>query len=98
VIGTNKRDAQQTVNAILADLASRGNGAGAALSPEHPEAESIERMLRSRKPDLVSYDGWLEIDRYERARGEREGRPRVKLTRIDEMLRVAANEKTEPDE
>jgi ferredoxin/flavodoxin---NADP+ reductase len=98
VIGTNKRDAQQTVDAILADLAARSNGTGAARSPEHPDAESIERVLRSRKPDLVPYEGWLEIDRHERERGEREGRPRVKLTRIDEMLRVAAAEKPEPDE
>jgi ferredoxin--NADP+ reductase len=59
---------------------------------------AIERVLRSRKPDLVPYEGWLEIDRHERAHGEREGRPRVKLTRIDELLRVAAAEKPEPDE
>jgi ferredoxin--NADP+ reductase len=98
VIGTNKRDAQQTVDAILADLVARGNGTGATLSPEHPDADSIERVLRSRKPDLVPYDGWLEIDKHERAHGEREGRPRVKLTRIDEMLRVAAAESPGPDE
>jgi ferredoxin--NADP+ reductase len=98
VIGTNKRDAQETVDAILADLAARSNGASSALSPEHPDAESIEHVLRSRKPGLVPYEGWLEIDRHERAHGEREGRPRVKLTRIDEMLRVAAAESPEQDE
>lgn len=98
VIGTNKRDAQQTVDAILADLAARGNGTGPALVPEHPDATSIERVLRARKPDLVPYEGWLEIDRHERSHGERQGRPRVKLTRIDEMLHIAAAESPDPEE
>jgi ferredoxin--NADP+ reductase len=98
VIGTNKRDAQQTVDAILADLAARGNGTRPALVPEDPDAASIEQVLRARKPDLVPYEGWLEIDRHERHHGERQGRPRVKLTRIDEMLHIAAAEGPEPQE
>jgi ferredoxin--NADP+ reductase len=98
VIGTNKKDAQQTVDAILADLAARGNGATGVLSPETPDAEAIERLLLARKPDLVPYEGWREIDRYERADGERQGRPRVKLTRIEDMLRVAAAESPDPQE
>ena len=98
VIGTNKRDAQQTVDAILADLAERSNGSGGALSPESPDAASVERLLIARKPDLVPYDGWLEIDRHERFHGERQGRPRVKLTRVDEMLRIAAAESPDPEE
>ena len=98
VIGTNKKDAQQTVDAILADLAARGNGTGRALAPEGPDAAEIERLLRARKPDLVPYEGWREIDRHERAHGERQGRPRVKLTRIDEMLEIAADETPGPDE
>jgi len=98
VIGTNKKDAQQTVDAIIADLAARGNGTGRALAPEDPDAAEIERLLRARKPDLVPYEGWREIDRHERARGERQGRPRVKLTRIDEMLEIAAGETPEPEQ
>ena len=98
VIGTNKKDAQQTVDAILADLSARSNGAGGVLAPEHPDAEAIERLLVARKPDLIPYEGWREIDRHERSHGERQGRPRVKLTRIEEMLRVAAAETPEPGE
>jgi ferredoxin--NADP+ reductase len=49
-------------------------------------------MLLARQPALVTYAGWSEIDRHERARGESAGRPRVKLTRIEEMLRIAAAE------
>jgi ferredoxin--NADP+ reductase len=92
VIGTNKKDAQETVDAILADLSAAGNGGAPGLTPASPDAGELELLLRARQPDLVTYDGWLEIDRHERALGEAAGRPRVKLTEIDEMLRIAAAE------
>jgi ferredoxin--NADP+ reductase len=41
---------------------------------------------------MVDYGGWSRIDRHERRLGEPAGRPRVKLTRIDEMLDVAKGE------
>jgi ferredoxin--NADP+ reductase len=87
VIGTNKKDAQQTVDALLEDLA-----ADTHLRPRDPDPESIERLLAERVPALVTYEGWSEIDRHEQSLGEPHGRPRVKLTRIDELLRVAAGE------
>jgi ferredoxin--NADP+ reductase len=87
VIGTNKKDAQETVDAILADLA-----AGALLAPPNPDPQLIEELLQARRPDLVTYEGWNEIDRHERELGEPHGRPRVKLTRIEEMLQVAAEQ------
>jgi ferredoxin--NADP+ reductase len=98
VIGTNKRDAHETVDAMLADL-SPLIGADAS-SPERssthlpsaPDAGSVEALLRSRQPDLVTYAGWEAIDRHERALGEAADRPRVKLTSIEELLRVAAAE------
>jgi ferredoxin--NADP+ reductase len=96
VIGTNKKDAQQTVDAILADVAAAN---GRLLhEPVSSDSAEIERMLRARQPDLVPYEGWLEIDRHERAHGERSGRPRVKLTRIEEMLRIAAAERPSGEE
>ncbi len=96
VIGTNKKDAQQTVDAMLADLAPSANGAGAgagaAHTPSHSDGDAIEALLRERQPAIVTYSGWEAIDRHERQLGERAGRPRVKLTDIDEMLRIAAAE------
>jgi ferredoxin--NADP+ reductase len=92
VIGTNKKDAQQTVDALLADLGSSANGAR-RHEPGSADGQAVERMLRARQPDLVPYVGWLEIDRHERSRGEQSGRPRVKLTRVEEMLRIASAEK-----
>jgi ferredoxin--NADP+ reductase len=90
VIGTNKKDAQETVDAMLTDLGSRSNGA--AHVPHEPDAAAVETLLRERQPDLITYAGWESIDRHERALGERAGRPRVKLTEIEQMLRVAASE------
>jgi ferredoxin/flavodoxin---NADP+ reductase len=87
VIGTNKKDAQETVDALLADLAEDIH-----LRPSDPNPQAIERLLRERVPALVTYEGWSEIDRHEQSLGEPHGRPRVKLTRIEELLQVAAGE------
>jgi ferredoxin--NADP+ reductase len=96
VIGTNKKDAQETVDAMLADLGLSGDGAAEAgaegHTPRDPDPAAVEALLRSRQPQLVSYAGWEAIDRHERALGEPAGRPRVKLTRIEELLSVAAGE------
>ena len=96
VIGTNKRDAQETVNALLADLGLSDDAAPAAPARQEPsrsDADAVEELLLSRQPDLVTYAGWEAIDRHERALGEPTGRPRIKLTTIDELLRVAAAER-----
>ncbi len=87
VIGTNKKDAQETVDAILADI-----DAGTLNAPAAADADAVHDLLRQRRPDLVTYEGWSEIDRHERALGEAVGRPRVKLTDIEQMLRIAAAE------
>jgi ferredoxin/flavodoxin---NADP+ reductase len=92
VIGTNKKDAQETVSAILADLDSGGDGLLGARRPLSGDPEAVEELLLARQPALVRYEGWSEIDRHERTLGAAAGRPRVKLTRIEEMLRVAAAE------
>ena len=92
VIGTNKKDAQETVDAMLADLAPSAGGEQrhARNTPREPDADAVEALLRERQPALVSYAGWEAIDRHERALGESSGRPRVKLTKIEQMLRIAA--------
>jgi ferredoxin--NADP+ reductase len=92
VIGTNKKDAQQTVDALLEDLAADKH-----LRPSEPDPGAVERLLEERVPTLVTYEGWSEIDRHEQSLGEPHGRPRVKLTRIDELLRVAAGESPEAE-
>ena len=100
VIGTNKKDAQETVDAILADLATlldadgppTQHPSGITHLPSEPDAAAIEALLSVRQPELVPYSGWEAIDRHERSLGEQAGRPRVKITQIEEMLRIAASE------
>jgi ferredoxin/flavodoxin---NADP+ reductase len=92
VIGTNKKDAQETVDAILADLPLLAAGEHAHTNGSTADAAAAAELLRTRRPELIEYTGWQAIDRHERALGESTGRPRVKLTAIDELLRVAAAE------
>jgi ferredoxin--NADP+ reductase len=84
VIGTNKKDAAETVAKLIEDA-----GAGRLNDPASPERDAVEPWLRARVPGLVSWDGWSAIDRHEVALGAPQGRPRVKLVRVPEMLAVA---------
>src|SRR5581483_7718842 len=72
VIGTNKKDAVETVDALLADAR-----AGLLKAPDDGD---LEALLRDRDVPFVEYAGWQAIDAAERAGGEPLGRPRVKLT------------------
>ena len=81
VIGTNKPDAAETVECMFEDLAR-----GAVLEPAHPEAAAAETLVRQRQPSFVSYNDWLKLDALEVAHGRAQGRPRVKLTSVEEML------------
>jgi ferredoxin--NADP+ reductase len=85
VIGTNKKDAQDTVDNLLADVeAGKVPSPGLASDPS-----AIESLLAERKPDHVTFPGWQAIDAAEVAAGEPKGRPRVKFIRVDEMLEAA---------
>ena len=61
----------------------------AAARAGDPDRESLEDWLLERKPDMVAYAGWAAIDRAEKAAGEPQGRPRVKLCSFDELLEAA---------
>jgi ferredoxin--NADP+ reductase len=86
VIGTNKPDAAETVALMLEDLA-----AGRTLEPVEPSPVALERLVRQRQPQYVSYPDWLRLDALEIAQGRAGGRPRVKFTRVDEMLAALGN-------
>ena len=81
VIGTNKKDATETVDLLLDD-------ARAGSLPE-PTAGGIDDLLTERGVEVVTYAGWEAIDALERSRGEEQGRPRVKLCTWDELLSAA---------
>jgi ferredoxin--NADP+ reductase len=93
IIGTNKRDAQETVDTLLADL-----DAGKLNEPADPSRESLERLLSYRAPEHVTYEGWEAIDRAEKDAGEPHGRPRVKLTTTEGLLGAARPRRPERPE
>ena len=86
VIGTNKPDASETVTEMLEDVA-----AGQTLQPSEPDPAAAERLVRQRQPDYVAYADWLRLNELEVARGVGRGCPRVKFTRVDEMLAALGN-------
>jgi ferredoxin/flavodoxin---NADP+ reductase len=81
VIGTNKKDATETVQLLLED-------ARAGLLPPRGVG-TLEEVLERHGVRAVSYAGWEAIDRLERAAGEPHGRPRIKLCGWDELLAAA---------
>lgn len=81
VIGTNKPDAAETVACMVEDLAR-----GAVLHPSQPDAAAVEKLIHQRQPNSLSYADWLRLNELEVARGRAAGRPRVKFTRVEEML------------
>jgi ferredoxin--NADP+ reductase len=80
VIGTNKKCAYETVDHLLEDVAAGG------LPEPAKDHEDFERLLAERGAVRVDYAGWEKIDEYERRLGEEQGRPRVKVTTIAELL------------
>jgi len=83
VIGTNKKDATETVERLLPDLRDAPR--------KGTTAEDVDALLDERGVRRVVYAGWLAIDEVERSAGEPLGRPRVKLCTWDELL--AASER-----
>jgi len=81
VIGTNKKDALETISHLLEDTA-----AGRLLEPDSPEPSAVEDLLAERGIRYVTFEDWQAIDEAEVGRGEPHGRPRVKFVRVEEML------------
>lgn len=59
---------------------------GATLQPSQPDAASIDQLVRERQPQLFTFADWLALDKMEVAKGQAQGRPRVKFTSVPEML------------
>jgi ferredoxin--NADP+ reductase len=74
VIGTNKKDSQDTVNKIMEDVA--------AGRVNQPISDDIDALIEACAPDAVTWEGWQAIDAIETAAGggSAPARPRVKLT------------------
>jgi ferredoxin--NADP+ reductase len=84
IIGTNKKDATETVTQLLEDV-----DAGRIAHRDEVTADAVEALLAERDARAVLYPGWTSIDELERAAGEKLGRPRVKLRTWDDLLEAA---------
>jgi ferredoxin--NADP+ reductase len=82
VIGTNKQCAQQTIDALLADLRD-----GTFTGKTAKEPDTVRRLVIERC-DTIDFDAWQRIDSYEQACGRRQGRLRTKLTDVAHMVKI----------
>ncbi|KKC00868.1 FAD-dependent oxidoreductase [Mycolicibacter arupensis] len=79
-IGSNKSDSLKTIQTLAADY-----NAGLLTEPvAGPRA--VARMVHAQQPDVIDAAGWKIIDKAEIARGAAQDRPRVKFTRVADML------------
>ena len=79
LIGTNKKDSEETVEKVLADLPAL------AGCPE-PSDDALRALLAERGVRPVSYEEWRRIDAAEVERGKAKGKPRENFTRVEQML------------
>jgi ferredoxin/flavodoxin---NADP+ reductase len=78
VIGTNKKDAVETVELLLEDARAGRLG--------RRREDRLSDLLEEKGAHFVEYAGWQAIDAAERGAGEPLGRPRVKLTAWEKLL------------
>ena len=82
IIGTNRADSVATVAALLQDLAQL------STSERKTGAAAIYALLESRKVLHVNFTDWKKIDQEEIRRGQAIGKPREKITSVQECLRL----------
>ena len=80
VIPANRADSLAVAELILADLAAGQAG-------DKPGGAMIDSLLAERGVRAVDFAGWQKINATEVAAGQ--GRPREKLTSVEDMLRTA---------
>ncbi|WP_227997170.1 FAD-dependent oxidoreductase [Nocardia australiensis] len=83
VIGSNRIDSEETVEQLIADFTTGKLGA-----PQGDRA-ALKALLGERQSDLVDREGWKAIDQAEKAAGRSAGRPRVKFTTREDLLKAA---------
>jgi len=84
VIGTNKKDANETVHAVLEDVQAGRTPVGR----DRPSAQEVAERLSERVDHLVELHRWRAIDAHEQELGRPDGRPRVKLATRENLLDV----------
>jgi len=82
IIGTNKPDAQESVEVLLDDVRAQ------RLRREVLPAKVFERFLAERQGEVVSFVDWKYLDEREVEKGGQLGRPRLKFARVENMMKA----------
>jgi ferredoxin--NADP+ reductase len=82
-IGNNKPDSVSTVEAMVADLPTLKG-----IRDDQRDPARVEAFLRRRGIAYTTFEDWQVLDAHELALGAGQGRPRVKLCTVPEMLEV----------
>ena len=77
IIGTNKPDSVATVNVMLEDVPTL---------TATVQTDDVLVLIKQRQPDYVTYADWQLLDQVEINNGQAEGRPRIKFSRIEDMV------------
>ncbi len=83
IIGTNKPDSLSTVQSMVADLAEMPG-----IADSKRDRALIEQLLKDKGLDYVTFPDWQVLNEHEIGLGKAQNRPRVKCTRVDEMLEI----------
>ncbi|MGO4649142.1 FAD-dependent oxidoreductase [Nocardia sp. 2YAB30] len=83
VIGSNRVDSEETVEQLISDFTT------GKLGVPQGDRAALKTLLAQREADLVDRAGWRAIDQAERAAGKSAGRPRVKFTTREDLLKAA---------
>ena len=81
MIGTNRKDAVETVNNMLQDI-----DLITPVAEEYADPQAALDYIKAQQPEFVSFDEWLILDKLEVERGQAEGRSRLKFADVQEML------------
>ncbi|MGX9687756.1 FAD-dependent oxidoreductase [Deinococcus wulumuqiensis] len=83
VVGTNRKDATDTVAHLLSDARD-----GKLLSPARPTRADVDALLAQKGADVFTFEDWQALDAHELAQGKEQGRPRHKVALKEEMLKL----------
>lgn len=81
VVGTNRKDATDTVARLLEDALS-----GILPTATHADRASVDALLSGKGVQVFTFADWQALDAHELAQGQAQDRPRHKVVHREEML------------
>lgn len=85
VILTTMSNAFEVAEKILRDIQT-----DKLLDEDKNGSNECKKLLNSNNVQLVDWEGWKRIDKFEQEEGKRKGKPREKIVDIKKMLAIAS--------